>query len=160
MLKCSYACIITGFVDHMLTCPLDLIITCSHLYFFWWLIAPIFSCFDVHMFWWLHASMFSLFDVRMLTCLHALMIICSYAHMLTCLNDHILSWSNALIIRCSHTHMLWWSHTWWLHAPMLTCINIQKFHIHTHKYTLVWWFVYILGGFREHAVGRSCTHML
>ena len=110
-----------------------------------------FTCFDARMLLCLHALTItypytcipprSYIWIWMLWWSYAHMPLCSHiltclpAHMSTCFNDSMLPCSHALMFTYSHAYMLWWFHAymlWWSHAPMVTCIDIHTFDIHTH----------------------------
>lgn len=147
MLVCPYACMlkyprphafmIICFNVYMLKCPLALMIICLHIY----------------LFWLSHSSTLASSYAWLLTCLNLFtrMILCSY--MPTCSHVHILT--------CSLVHILWWSHAhmlWWLFAPMLAsslALTIKCSHVHKPK----WWYVYLLRGLSDYAVGILYAHM-
>ena len=166
----------------MLKCLFALLITCSHVYLIWWSQTTIFICFNDHMLQCSHASMIKCFHVYMpwwsyapmSTCFDDHILTCRYAFILTVLigfNDRLFPCSHAWKLKCLIAHMLGCQHVWmfthshalvitWSIAPMFTCIDIHMFDIHTYVHTLVWWYVYMLEGLSDHAIGNSWAEML
>ena len=135
MFTCFDACMLLCLHALTITFPYACIPPRSYIWIWmlWWSYAHMPLC--SHILTCLPADMSTCFNDSMLPCSHALIPTCLNAHMLTCPNDHMLPCSHALMFTYSYAYMLWWSHAymlWWSHAPMVTCIDIHMFNIHTH----------------------------
>ena len=147
---------------------------CSHVLIFTYFYV---TCFDVHTYLCSHALT--------IICSHVYLLRWSYAFMFTCFDNHILPCSHAFMIIHFYVHMLWWSYaptstcfkenmptciyafmlicscTFWLGAPMLTCItNIHYRDIHEHVHTHEWRYIYMLRDWKTRIVGCLGPHML